>query len=212
MEAARQTGARVVIPSTASVCGRVNTLPLSESASTRPVSPYAAGKAAIEAYASAYHAAYGVDVKIARLFSVYGPTMRRFAIHDIIKKIEADPQRIEILGDGNQVRDYLHISDAVRGLQFVAEHGDAGETYNVATGDPVRLIDLGRTIAELMGHPEIEIRPTGQSFPGDTPAWYADVTKIRELGFSPRVTLREGLAETIRALTGPGSEVYTVSR
>lgn len=212
LETARATGARVVIPSTASVCGQVNTLPLSEGAFTRPVSPYAAGKAAIEAYASAYNAAYGLDVRIVRLFSVYGPGMTRFAIHDIVRKIEQNPQRVSILGDGNQIRDYLHIKDAVRGLVFVASHGEAGETYNVASGEPVRLYDLAEMIAEVMGHPDILIEPTGESFAGDTPRWYADISKVAALGFKPQVTLRDGLTETIRWLTGAAAPVEAAAR
>ena len=212
LESARDAGARVVIPSTASVCGQVNTLPLSEAAFTRPVSPYAAGKAAIEAYASAYNAAYGLDVRIVRLFSVYGPGMNRFAIHDIIRKIEKDPHRVSILGDGNQIRDYLHIADAVRGLAFAAEHGEPGETYNVASGEPVRLYDLARMIAELMGYPDIRIEPTGESFAGDTPRWYADTSKVTALGFKPRIALREGLAETIQSLTGASAAVEAGAR
>lgn len=212
LESARAAKARVVIPSTASVCGRVSALPLSEDAVTSPVSPYAAGKAAIEAYAAAYHAAYGLDVRIVRLFSVYGPGMTRFAIHDIVRKIEADSRRVPILGDGNQIRDYLHIADAVRGLAFVAQHGSAGQTYNLASGEPVRLHDLAQLIGELMGAPDIAIEPTGESFAGDTPRWYADTSKLTALGFKPRIGLREGLAETIGTLTSSSARVAHEAR
>jgi UDP-glucose 4-epimerase len=123
--------------------------------------------------------------------------MRRFAIHDLIQKIRRNPAELEVLGDGTQVRDYLYIDDAVRGLVAVATRGAAGEDYNVASGVPVRLIDLAQTIAALMGFPGIRIVPTGRSFPGDTPRWYADVSKVRGLGFRPSVPLDEGLRRTI---------------
>src|SRR5262245_48797668 len=197
LEAARHAGSRVVFPSTASIFDASNALPLSERAFPRPTSPYAAGKLAGEAYCHAYHRSYGVDVRIARLFSVYGVGMFRFAIHDIIRKIQQDHQELTILGDGQQVRDYLFIDDAVRGLTMVATEGAAGEEYNVASGIPVQLLDLARLIAELMGHPKIRIRTTGRSFAGDTPRWYADITKVRALGFEPRMDLRSGLRQTI---------------
>lgn len=197
LEAARQRGSRVLFASTASVFSHDNPLPWVETGLPRPMSPYAAGKMAGEAYCYAYHRCYGVDVRVARLFNVYGTGMTRFAIYDLIRKVQANPTRLEILGDGNQVRDFLYVEDAVRGLETIAVRGKPGEDYNLASGIPVRLLDLARTVATLMGHPDITLAPTGRSFPGDTPRWYADITKIRELGFEPRIALPEGVRRTI---------------
>jgi len=197
LEAARQRGSRVLFASTASVFNASNPLPWVETALPRPMSPYAAGKLAGEAYCYAYHRCYGVDVRVARMFNVYGVGMTRFAIFDLIRKVQADPGRLEILGDGNQVRDFLYVEDAARGLEAVVTRGKPGEDYNLAFGAPVRLLDLARIVATLMGHPEIKLEPTGRSFPGDTPRWYADISKIRAIGFEPRVSLEEGLRLTI---------------
>lgn len=197
LEAARRAKSRLVFPSTASIFDASNPLPLAERAFPRPSSPYAAGKLAGEAYCHAYHRCYGLDVRIARLFSVYGPGMFRFAIHDIVRKIQRNSREIAILGDGTQIRDYLFIDDALHGLAMIATAGQAGEEYNLASGVPVKLLDLTRSIAREMGCPGIEIRPTGHSFPGDTLRWYADVSKIRQLGFEPKVDLPSGLARTV---------------
>lgn len=197
LEAARQRKCRVIFPSTASVFDVGEPLPLVERAFPRPTSPYGAAKLSGEAYCYAYHRSYDVDVRVARLFSVYGIGMRRFAIHDLIRKIQRNPAELEVLGDGKQVRDYLYIDDAVRGLVTVASRGSAGEDYNLASGAPVRLIDLATTIANLMGATGIRIVPTGKTFPGDTPRWFADTTKTRALGFAPCIPLEEGLRRTI---------------
>jgi UDP-glucose 4-epimerase len=197
LEAARARHCRVIFPSTASVFDTGEPLPLVERAFPRPTSPYAAAKLSGEAYCYAYHRSYGVDVRVARLFSVYGVGMRRFAIHDLIRKIQRNPLELEVLGDGTQVRDYLYIDDAVRGLVTVAERGCPGHDYNVASGEPVRLLDLARSIASHMGVPNIRIVPTGRTFAGDTHRWYADVGRMRALGFAPTVTLDEGLRRTI---------------
>lgn len=204
LETARHQRCRVVFPSTASVFDTSQPLPLAETAAKRPTSPYGAAKLAGEAYCAAYFRSYGADTRVARLFSVYGPGMRRLAIHDLIGKVRRNPTEIELLGDGTQVRDYLYVDDAVRGLVAVATAGAPGEDYNVASGEPVRVIDLAREIATQMGHPAICIVPTGTSFPGDTLRWYGDVTKMRALGFTPLVTLSNGLRLTIDALTGHG--------
>jgi UDP-glucose 4-epimerase len=201
LESVRKAGCRMVYPSTASVFDSMNELPLHETAYVKPTSPYAAGKAAGEAYCAAYHRSYDIDVRVARMFSVYGVGMKRFVIHDLIHKIQLDPQHIEIRGDGEQIRDYLYIDDVVRGLVYIAEHGEAGQDYNLASGVPVRLLDLAQRIAVLMGYPKIEIVPTGEPSPGDVPKWYADVSKIRRIGFNPKVSFEEGLLRTIRYLS-----------
>ncbi len=201
LESVRKAGCRLVYPSTASIFDSMDDLPLRETAYVKPTSPYGAAKVAGEAYCSAYHRSYNCDIRVARMFSVYGVGMNRFVIWDLIDKIQRDPRRIEIRGDGEQIRDYLYIDDAVRGLVHIAEHGSAGQDYNLASGAPVRLFDLARKIATLMGHPESEILPTGEPSPGDVPKWYADISKIRRIGFMPQVSLDEGLLRTIRYLS-----------
>ncbi|KAF0220660.1 MAG: Nucleoside-diphosphate-sugar [Geobacteraceae bacterium] len=201
LESIRKAGSQLIFPSTASIFDSSNTLPLSEKAYVKPTSPYAAAKAAGEAYCAAYHRSYGLDIKIARMFSVYGIGMNRFAIHDLIKKIQQNSHELSILGDGNQIRDYLNIKDTVRGLVMIALKGEAGEDYNLASGVAVKMIDLARHIATLMGFPDIKIIPTGKSFPGDVPKWYADTSKINRIGFTPQISLTDGLINTISWLS-----------
>ncbi len=197
LESARQCGSRVVFPSTASVFDADIAPPWKERDYPRPRSPYAAGKLAGEAYCYAYHRCYGLDVRVARLFNIYGVGMTRFVIHDLVRKVQKDPRTLEILGDAEQVRDFLYVDDAVSGLALIAERGAPGEDYNLASGVPVRIRDVARLVARLMGYPDIAIAPTGRSFAGDTARWYADVSKIRSIGFLPGVSLEEGLRRTI---------------
>lgn len=197
LESARKYKSRVIFPSTASIFDPSNDLPVSEKAYVKPSSPYAAAKAAGEAYCAAYNRCYDLDIRIARMFSVYGVGMQRFAIHDIIRKIQKDSKQLVILGDGNQIRDYLYIDDAVRGLLTIAEKGMPGEDYNLATGIPVRIYDLAVLIAKLMNCSDIKISPTGKSFPGDVPKWYADISKVKQLDFEPKVQLEDGIKKTI---------------
>jgi UDP-glucose 4-epimerase len=197
LEVARDRGARVVFPSTASVFDPSNSLPIGERGWVRPTSPYGAAKIAGEAYCFAYHRSFGVDARVVRFFSLYGPGLRRLAVYDLIRKVQAGSDRIDLLGDGRQVRDYLFIDDAVAGLRLVADCGAPGEDYNVASGEPVTLLDLARHIAAMLGRSSVPIVPTGRSFPGDTPRWYADTTKVAALGFRPQVCLEEGLRRTV---------------
>lgn len=200
LESARAAKCKLILPSTASIFDPANKLPVTEMSYAMPSSPYAAAKLASEAYCKAYWRCYGTDTRVARMFSVYGPGMRRFAVHDIVKKIEADGNNLTVLGDGRQIRDYLYIDDVVDGLILIAEKGVAGEDYNLASGKAVNILALARKIAGIMGRPDIKIKTTGKSFPGDVPQWYADITKIKRIGFRPAICLDEGLRRTIRRL------------
>ncbi len=200
LESARKFGCRIIFPSTASIYDPSNILPLKETAYVKPTSPYAASKVAGEAYCYSYFRSYGLDIRIARMFSVYGYGMSRFAIHDIIKKIQNNKNEIEILGDGTQIRDYLYIDDVITGLLLIAQKGSPGEDYNLASGIPIKLLDLTLLIAELMGNPSIKIKLTGKSFEGDVLKWYADNSKIKNIGFHQKISINQGLLKTIEWL------------
>lgn len=200
LESARKSDCRVIFPSTGSVFDSDNTLPIDEKAFVRPSSPYGASKAAGEAYCAAYYRSYGLDVRIARLFSVYGEGMRRFAIHDLTRKMEQNSDEISILGDGSQIRDYLYIDDVIDGLLLIADRGVPGESYNLASGESTTILDLARAIAAQVGCPDITLKPTGVMQEGEVPMWYADITKIKKIGFEPKISLSKGLQQTIRWL------------
>jgi len=197
LETVRQNGGRLILPSTASIFDRENPLPVPEKSFARPSSPYGAAKLAAESYSFAYHRSYDVDVRIARLFSVYGEGMTRFLIFDLVKKIQANPTELSLFGDGNQIRDYLYVDDAIEGLILIAEKGVPGEDYNLASGSRVRILDLARNICEITGHSNLPIKPQGDVRASEVPKWYGDITKIKNIGFSPSVSLPEGLAKTI---------------
>jgi UDP-glucose 4-epimerase len=202
LESVRKAECRMIFPSTASVYDPSVIMPIKERSYIKPTSPYAAAKIAGEAYCSAYSRSYGLDIKIVRMFSVYGRGMFRFAIHDIVRKVEADSKKLVILGDGHQIRDYLYIDDLLRGLIVIAENGIPGEEYNLATGVPTKLLELAQNIAQIMNYPDIEITPSGKSFPGDVKKWYADISKVQSIGFNPQVKLNDGLKITIEWLRG----------
>lgn len=201
LEFARKRGVhKVVFPSTASVYKPGIRMPVGEDAPIHASSPYGAAKVAAENYCYAYATSYGVDVTVLRFFNVYGPLMRRFAIHDMVRKLQRDASRLEILGDGEQVREYLFVKDAAKAFVLAAEKGEAGEAYNVGTGVPVRIRDLARMIIAAMGFDGVKVEPTMKSWPGDVKAWYADTAKFARLGFAPEVGFEAGLRATVQFL------------
>ncbi len=197
LESVRRAGASLVFSSSSSVYDPRSPLPHTEASPKRPSSPYGAGKLACEGYCYAYHHCYDLDIRVVRLFNAYGPGMSRYAIYDFFHKIRNARESMEILGDGRQVRDFLYVDDAAAGFVAVARAGQPGEDYNLASSQPVEILDLARLMCRLMGKPDLDLHTTGHSFAGDVAEWYADISKIRSLGFAPQVSLEEGLAATI---------------
>ena len=191
---------KIIFPSTPSVLDTNNEMPLSEEARVKPVSPYGVAKLAGEGYCRAFFECYKVNVNIIRFFNVYGPRMNKYVIYDFIRKLQKNPKKLEVLGNGNQVRDYVYVTDAVEALLLVAERGVPGEIYNLGSSNPVVIRDLAKLIIKIMGLKDVEIKYTGSSWPGDIQMWYADVGKIQKMGFNPRVPLEVGLKNTIEWL------------
>ena len=185
-----------VFASTVSVLDDTNPMPLSETAQYGPNAPYPAAKMAGEGYCAAYWKSFDVPTKVVRFFNIYGPGIRRLVVHDLIRKLLRDPSRLEIFGDGGQVRDFLHVEDAAAGLRCVAERGQPGQTYHIGSGQAVTIRELIDAIIAALNLADVEIVSAGESWKGDMREWYADTAKVRALGFGPKVDLVAGLAET----------------
>jgi UDP-glucose 4-epimerase len=210
LESVRKVAASMLFTSTASVYDRNSPLPLSESAMVRPSSPYAAAKAAIEAYCSSYVRSFALEIRVARLFSVYGPGMRRFAIYDFYRRINQNPTGLSIRGDGGQTRDYLFVDDAARILLGLASFGQTGEIYNVASGVPRQINDVARAVAIAMGLPDCRILPDRVHSAAELDRMEADVAKLRKLGLlEDLISFEEGLDRTIAWLEKQESDVLT---
>jgi UDP-glucose 4-epimerase len=185
---------RIVYASTAAVYGIPERVPVDESHATRPISPYGVSKLAGEKYCYAYWHEHALDVVTVRIFNTYGPRQTRYVMFDLLTKLRACPEKLEVLGDGEQVRDYCYVSDTVDGLLIAAQKGVAGSVLNLASGEPVVIRELvGRMLKAAGLDGTTEVCYTGHTWRGDIPKLLGDSTKLRRLGFKPRVSLEEGL-------------------
>lgn len=167
-----------------------------EDGPTVPRSPYGVSKLAAERYVNVYSRLYGLRTTVLRLFSVFGPRLRKQVIYDLMGHILDDPRSLTIQGTGQEKRDFSYIDDVVDAVLVVAGNAAfAGEAYNVASGEAVSTTMLARLIATTMGvDPELSFG--GDANAGDTPHWYADTSRLRSLGHVPRVSLAEGIKRT----------------
>ena len=155
LDAARAAGVRrVVLASSAAVYGDSDQLPLVESATPKPLSPYAASKLVDEIYATLYTQALGLEVCSLRYFNVFGPRQRpdtqyAAAVPIFIRQLLAG-KAPTIFGDGKQTRDLIFVADVVRANLVAAEHPAApGQVFNVCTGIKTRVLDLVEALYEL---------------------------------------------------------------
>ncbi|CCW36224.1 nucleoside-diphosphate-sugar epimerase [Chthonomonas calidirosea] len=189
---------KVVVASSGAVYGEPEAFPITEESPLRPISPYGASKLNTEITAQMMHRVYQVPVVIARLFNAYGPRMARFVVLDFLKKLQRDPYRLEVLGTGQQIRDFTYVADTVQGLLALALKGDCGEAYNVSSGKNCSVTDLANAIIAARGlSGKTRIEYTGKSWVGDAQRWEVSITRLKALGYQPQYTLEEGLRETI---------------
>ncbi len=165
-------------------------------------SPYDASKAAGDLIAQSYYATYALPLAILRCGNTYGGgdlNWSRIVPGTIRSFIHGEPP--EIRSDGSYVRDYIYVGDVVSAYCAVAEALDrpdvAGHAFNVAAGQDATVLEIVRTIRELMGGklPEPRILNVTK---GEIREQRLDTTKVRRVvGWTPRVTLRDGLRDTI---------------
>jgi UDP-glucose 4-epimerase len=198
LESCRKHDKELIFTSTAAVYDSRSEKPLSEESQTVPSSPYGASKLCAEGYVKLYARLYGMRTTILRLFNVYGPRQRKYIMYDILLKLKRNSNELEILGTGNQKRDFIYVSDAVDALTIVRDNQRAnGEIFNLGTGIATSI----RELVELM-LPILNLRPrtfyTGKSWTGDINTRIADIHRIRELGFVPKHSLESGLEKLIQ--------------
>jgi UDP-glucuronate 4-epimerase len=197
---------RFVYASSSSVYGDSESLPTSEGAARCPRSPYGMTKVATEELAALYHRTSSVPVVGLRYFTVYGPRQRPDMAFSRFVSGALDGLPLHVLGDGRQTRDFTYVEDAVRATMAAAEHGRPGSVYNIGGGTPVSIADVLGALEELVGHP-VAVHHS-EAARGDVRSTCADGARARdELGWTPRVSLIEGLAAQVRAAAAPVLEL-----
>ena len=198
LEAARQAKRlrRFVQISTDEVYGSVASGASNETDELRPRNPYAASKCGADRLAYSYWATYDVPVIITRASNNYGPNQFPEKIIPLFITNALDDLPLPLYGDGLNERDWLHVSDHCTALDLLIESGTPGDVYNVGGGNSVRNVDLTRQILRLVGKPESLIRPVADR-PGHDRRYCLNTTKVRSLGWQPRIEFEQGLAEAV---------------
>ena len=187
---------RFVQISTDEVYGSVESGASTETDELRPRNPYAASKAGADRLAYSYHATHGVPVIISRASNNYGPYQFPEKLIPLFVTNALDDQPLPLYGDGNNVRDWLHVLDHCRAVDLLIEQGVNGEVYNIGGGNEVRNADLTRRILSLLGKPESLIRPVADR-PGHDRRYCLNTDKLKALGWTAATDFDQGLRQTV---------------
>ncbi len=199
LEASRNYGVKeFIFASTSSVYGLNSRVPFSEEDRTdTTISPYSASKKACENLCHTYHHLYGINFRILRFFTVYGPWGRPdMALFNFTRNILSD-KPIEVYNHGKMKRDFTYVEDIVDGFISAINASLDFEIINLGRGFPVKLLDFINALEEEIGIEANKVMLDLQ--PGDVPETFADISKAKKyLNYNPKIDLNQGIGKFVK--------------
>ncbi len=193
---------KIIFASTSAIYGEANE-PLTENYGPLfPVSHYGASKLASEAFISSFASAYGIQAYITRFPNVVGERATHGVIPDFVKKLKNNPDKLSVLGDGEQNKPYLYIADLINAIFFILENANEKiNVYNIGVNSQTKV----KTIAEAVINeinPSAKIEYTGgkRGWIGDVPEFIYNTDKINNLGWKAKMTSDEAVKTAIKKI------------
>ncbi|MDZ7960402.1 MAG: NAD-dependent epimerase/dehydratase family protein [Aulosira sp. DedQUE10] len=183
---------RFILLSSAAVYGNPESLPVSETQSSAPVSPYGFHKLQCEQLCLEYAKVYSIPTASVRIFSAYGPGLRRQVVWDICYKAICQ-KSVKLQGTGRESRDFIHALDVANALMVISKSAPFnGEVYNLGTAREVAISELANIVLKALNY-SLPIEFDGIVPQGQPLNWQADISKLINLGFTPAVPLEQGI-------------------
>jgi len=207
LEAMRMNGIKkIIFASSGTIYGETPVIPLPEDyGPVLPISLYGAGKMASEGLISAFCGTFNMQAWIFRFANVVGKRATHGVIFDFIQKLKQNPSELEILGDGNQCKPYLHVEDCIEGMLFGFRNShDRVNVFNLGCSSATDVNTIARMLVEGMGLGGVSFKYTGgdRGWPGDVPQVRVNVEKINKLGWKASYTSDEAVRKAIRDILG----------
>jgi UDP-glucose 4-epimerase len=184
-----------ILLSSAAVYGNPKILPVTEDTPLKPISPYGYHKIICEQLVEEYHLLHGIPSAVIRIFSAYGGGLRKQVVYDLLQKF-ADPNNteVEILGTGEETRDFIHALDVAKIVELIADKEACG-TFNAASGHETSMRELADLISSCFTSSK-KITYNGIRRQGDPVNWRANISRLSSIGFKPSLSLKEGIADS----------------
>lgn len=207
LEAMRLNGIKkIVFTSSSTIYGDAGTTLVGEDYGPLvPISLYGAAKLSGEALIAAFCHLFDMQAWCFRLANVVGARLTHGVIYDFINKLRGDPTRLEILGDGNQEKPYIHVSDCVSGILYGYEHAPGHfNVFNIAPATSTSVTKIAETVVKEMGLKGVKFEFTGgrQGWRGDVPQVRLDATRIKRLGWEPKYSSDEAVKRAVKEMVG----------
>jgi UDP-glucose 4-epimerase len=178
--------------SSAAVYGNPQFLPITENSICKPLSPYGFHKWQSELLLTEYHKFFGLNTLSLRVFSAYGPGLKKQLFWDLYQKALQDDV-VSLFGTGNETRDFIYIDDLLQIIDLVIQNSSfQGSTYNVASSTETTIAEAAGVFIKAFS-PEKEVVFNGEIKEGDPINWVADMEILKEKGFKPQINLHLGL-------------------
>jgi len=198
LEASKEFGVDLFLQiSTDEVYGSIAEGSFSEGDPLLPSSPYSASKAGGDRLAYSYYVTYNLPVIITRASNNYGPFQYPEKLISLFVTNALEDRHLPVYGDGKNVRDWLYVSDHCSAIHFIIENGELGEVYNVGGGNELQNIHITHQILELLGKSTGLIKFV-EDRKGHDLRYSLDCSKLNQLGWMPKHSFDEALAETIQ--------------
>lgn len=191
---------KFVLGSTFIVIGRPKELPVNEETPCNPTTIYGTNRLASENYCRIYHEVYGLDTRVFRITNSYGPREQiipnknatNFLIYKAFKGEE-----ITIFHKGKFFRDFIFISDVISGINIILKKGKAGNLYWISSGQKTWFYQFGNILHELTNAPIKYVTTPSYTKKVDVGNFVVDNSKLRSLGWTPKVSLKKGIQITL---------------
>lgn len=178
--------------SSAAVYGNPVSLPVSENAALKPLSPYGFHKKNAEAICEEFTQFFGIKTCSLRIFSAYGNGLKKQLFWDIAQKAKRNPS-LTLFGSGLESRDFIHIDDILQAISLVIKKGDFNNgKYNVANGKEISIQHVAETLLNALEWTG-DLNFNNEVRVGDPLNWCADISILKSLGYQQSVTISKGL-------------------
>ena len=182
--------------SSAAVYGNPEKIPTTENSTVNPISPYGRHKKMAEDICNEFYTEFGIGVCNLRIFSAYGPGLKKQLLWDLNKKLLLNNE-VLLYGTGKESRDFIYISDLVSAIDCIVNKSSfKADIVNVANGKEVYIHDVVKIFYNQIDE-SVKYKFGGENRAGDPKNWQADITKLKALGYKSKVDLKEGISKYI---------------
>ena len=203
LEAMRKNDVKkMIFTSTSTVYGEAKQIPTPEDyAPMIPISIYGASKLACEALIASYVHTFDMQAWVYRFANVIGKRSTHGVIYDFINKLKANPQALEILGDGNQTKSYIYIKDCINAMFSGLKAKEKWNIFNIGSSDTIKVKRIAEIVCEAMNlKPSLKYTGGERGWKGDVPYMLLDCTRLKRLGWRPRYSSEEAVRLAVKEL------------